>query len=62
MGLSKFIIDSKLPEMQGIYVDAYRTASQDLTTNKIIDTAAQLAISLVPLGGGLLTMRAAGAV
>ena len=49
--LGKGIVDTKIGGMTGGYVEAYKTASQDLTTNKIIDFHVNIAISLVPMGG-----------
>lgn len=52
MAMSKYVIDTKIATLPADgYVDAYKTASSDLSTNKIIDIATQMAISLVPMGG-----------
>jgi hypothetical protein len=63
MAMSKYVIDAKIDSLpKWWYIDAYKTATNDLTTNKIIDIATQMAISLVPMGAGLLAVRWAAAV
>lgn len=58
MAMSKYVIDTKIDTLATSgYVDAYKTATNDLSTNKVIDIATQMAISLVPMGAGLLAVR-----
>ncbi len=60
--LAEALVDGKISILSGSAVEAYKQAKGDLTWNKAIDISVQMAISLVPMGVGLLAARWAMAV